>query len=197
MDTMARGGPVVAVLAVLSVVILAIFFRKVLQFTRLGVWGRRGSNSTPVRFVVDAGRSVLQQQPKREDLCREDMERAARQQIDRLESGLGVMAAIAVLSPLLGLLGTVMGMIEAFQRLEGAGSRVDPAILSGGIWEALLTTAAGLIVAIPATALHAWLKAVVKRSIRNMEDAATEFLTQRKPSREDDNLSVFAAQAAE
>lgn len=197
METLSRGGVVVAVLVFLSVIVLAVFLRKLMQFSRLRVWGRNAEKALPVTAVLQRGREVLRLAPDREDLCREDMESAARQQIDRLESGLGVMAAIAVLSPLLGLLGTVMGMIEAFQRLEGAGSRVDPAILSGGIWEALLTTAAGLIVAIPATALHAWLKSVVKRTTRMMEDSATAFLTRRHPTADNDDRKFYAAQAAE
>jgi biopolymer transport protein ExbB len=55
---------------------------------------------------------------------------------------------------LLGLFGTVLGMVEAFRQLELAGSQVDPAVLSGGIWQALLTTAVGLAVAIPAVLAH-------------------------------------------
>ena len=87
---------------------------------------------------------------------REEVERVARVKLDGLESGLPFLSLIATISPLLGLLGTVLGMIEAFQQLETAGDRVDPAILSGGIWEALLTTAAGLSVAIPAAAFFTW-----------------------------------------
>ena len=76
-------------------------------------------------------------------------------QIRNLENYLGGLEVIASISPLLGLFGTVLGMIKAFLNLEKAGSQVDPALLAGGIWEALLTTAFGLAVAIPAlTAYH-------------------------------------------
>jgi biopolymer transport protein ExbB len=61
---------------------------------------------------------------------------------------------VANVSPLLGLLGTVIGMVDAFAALEQAGSKVDPSLLAGGIWTALLTTVAGLSVAIPALAAH-------------------------------------------
>ena len=61
---------------------------------------------------------------------------------------------IAQVSPLIGLLGTVIGMIDSFNELELGGSLVDPSILAGGIWTALLTTAMGLIVAIPALISH-------------------------------------------
>jgi biopolymer transport protein ExbB len=57
---------------------------------------------------------------------------------------------IGLIAPLLGLLGTILGMINAFQALQSAGAQADPAVLAGGIWEALLTTAIGLIIAIPA-----------------------------------------------
>ncbi|WP_255312356.1 MotA/TolQ/ExbB proton channel family protein [Kiloniella majae] len=85
-----------------------------------------------------------------------------------LESGLSVIGLIAALSPLLGLLGTVIGMISAFQALESAGNNVDPSLLSGGIWEALLTTALGLVVAMPAMVLHALLKSAAHQQLENV-----------------------------
>ena len=108
---------------------------------------------------------------------REEVERVARSKLDGLERGLPLLSLIATVSPLLGLLGTVLGMIEAFQQLENAGDRVDPAILSGGIWEALLTTAAGLSVAIPAAAFFTWLQRSVDVAGQYMEDAATRIFT--------------------
>lgn len=80
-------------------------------------------------------------------------------------------------SPLLGLLGTVLGMIEAFRQLASSGSQVDPSVLSGGIWQALLTTAAGLSVAIPVVLLHSWLERRVERCAHRMEDAVTRIFT--------------------
>ena len=113
-----------------------------------------------------------------EEQAKEEVTRVAGLELDNLRSGLRLLALIATLSPLLGLLGTVLGMIDAFRALEAAGNRVDPAILSGGIWVALLTTAAGLIVAIPAAAAHNWLEGMVYRVRRGMEDAATRVFTQ-------------------
>jgi biopolymer transport protein ExbB len=63
---------------------------------------------------------------------------------------------VAQVAPLLGLFGTVLGMIEAFQGLQQAGAAVDPSALAGGIWVALLTTAVGLVVAMPASLLLTW-----------------------------------------
>ncbi|MCE8471205.1 MotA/TolQ/ExbB proton channel family protein, partial [Rhodovulum sulfidophilum] len=80
---------------------------------------------------------------------------------------------IAVIAPLLGLLGTVLGMIDAFQALQSAGAAADPADLAGGIWEALLTTAAGMAVAIPAAVALSWFESVADSARADMEDLAT------------------------
>ena len=74
----------------------------------------------------------------------------------RLERGFRFLDTVAQVAPLLGLFGTVLGMIEAFQALQSAGSQVDPSLLAGGIWVALLTTAAGLAVAMPASVVLSW-----------------------------------------
>jgi biopolymer transport protein ExbB len=74
---------------------------------------------------------------------------AAGELIRKMEASLKGLATVAAVAPLLGLLGTVIGMIRAFMVIESQGSNVSPALLAGGIWEALLTTAAGLTVAIP------------------------------------------------
>ena len=89
-------------------------------------------------------------------------------ELRNLEFLLKPLEVISNIAPLLGLLGTVIGMINAFSKLENAGSRVDPAILAGGIWEALLTTAFGLIVAIPALAAFYWLDGRVDKTREEM-----------------------------
>ena len=80
-----------------------------------------------------------------------------------------VLEVIGGLAPLLGLFGTVLGMIEAFQQLEAAGSQVDPAILSGGIWLALLTTAAGLAVAMPAVIIYVFFDRYLEQLAHDLE----------------------------
>ncbi|MDO6806083.1 MotA/TolQ/ExbB proton channel family protein, partial [Wenyingzhuangia sp. 1_MG-2023] len=89
-----------------------------------------------------------------EAALREETLRLARIEVGKLTQGLRPLEVIANIAPLLGLFGTVLGMIEAFQAMEAAGSKVDPAVLSGGIWQALLTTAGGLAVAIPVSMIH-------------------------------------------
>jgi biopolymer transport protein ExbB len=70
-------------------------------------------------------------------------------------------SVIAQMAPLLGLFGTVLGMIDAFQALQEAGDQVDPTVLAGGIWVALMTTAVGLAVAMPTSLILTWLESRV------------------------------------
>ena len=88
------------------------------------------------------------------------------------------LEVIASLAPLLGLFGTVLGMITAFQQLESAGNQVNPAILSGGIWVALLTTAVGLAVAMPVVVILNWLERRVDRLAHNMDNYVIQLFTQ-------------------
>ena len=92
-------------------------------------------------------------------------------------SNLNSLQVIATIAPLLGLLGTVFGMIEAFQQMEMAGKNVDPSVLSGGIWEALLTTAVGLSVAIPIVVFESYFRNIVETFKNNIESAVTKVLT--------------------
>lgn len=116
-------------------------------------------------------------------LIREEVERSAINQLNQLRSFLRPLEIIASLSPLLGLLGTVLGMITAFQQMEGAGSQVDPSVLSGGIWQALLTTAVGLAVAILVVTMHSWLERKIERIANNINDAVTQVFTSQEAER--------------
>ncbi|MBK1702906.1 MotA/TolQ/ExbB proton channel family protein, partial [Thiococcus pfennigii] len=113
---------------------------------------------------------------------REEVLREAAAQQKRLASHARGLDVIATLAPLLGLLGTVLGMIDAFRELEAAGGRADPALLAGGIWEALLTTAAGLAIAIPAAAAVHWIESVVEGIRHDAEDAVTRLFTGALPA---------------
>ena len=112
--------------------------------------------------------------------AREETTRVARLELLRAREGLRPLELIASIAPLLGLLGTVLGMIEAFQALQESGNRADPAALAGGIWEALLTTAAGMAVAIPAGVALSWFEAVADRVQADLEDGATRIFTRVK-----------------
>jgi biopolymer transport protein ExbB len=82
----------------------------------------------------------------------------------------------ATAAPLLGLLGTVLGMIEAFRQMQAAGSRVDPSQLAGGIWEALLTTAAGMVVALVAIVCLSILESLAERQTARAERSVNDIL---------------------
>ncbi|MEL6992709.1 MAG: MotA/TolQ/ExbB proton channel family protein [Pseudomonadota bacterium] len=110
----------------------------------------------------------------------------------RLERGLRILDNVAQLAPLLGLFGTVLGMIEAFQALQDAGSQVDPSILAGGIWVALMTTAAGLAVAMPTSILHSWLESRMDAE-RGVADQAIQTILRPRTARGAVNLQAAHA----
>jgi biopolymer transport protein ExbB len=111
------------------------------------------------------------------EIAREEVTRVAANQLGATRTYMKMIEVIAATSPLLGLLGTVLGMIEAFKVLEAAGTAVNPAILSGGIWEALLTTAMGLSVAIPVLFVLTWFEQRIAHFQLAMEDAMTRVFT--------------------
>ena len=107
---------------------------------------------------------------------REALEEAGLAEVPRLEEKLNLLATIAQLSPLLGLLGTVLGFIKTFQLMQGKGLNVHVGDLSNGIWQALICAAAGLAVAIPAHAGYNYLVSRVNSIVLDMERAATEIV---------------------
>lgn len=200
-DFLQVGGPVVWILMVFSVVALTIVLLKLWQFSSLRAESLKTSNlaldqwrseengekaletldeKRPIDALVGYTIRALLATNTQADLIREEVERRAMNQLNQLRSYLRPLEIIATLSPLLGLLGTVLGMITAFQQMEGAGNQVDPSVLSGGIWQALLTTAVGLAVAIPVVTLHSWLERKVERIAHNMNDAVTRVFTSKQ-----------------
>jgi len=127
----------------------------------------------PVPRVIKAG--LLKSDRSREEI-KEAIEDAANHEIPVLEKYLGIIATIATLSPLLGLLGTVTGLIKAFMVIEARGGLVNPGELAGGIWEALVTTVAGLVVAIPAYLAYNYFVSRVNNIILQMEKSATRLI---------------------
>ena len=118
------------------------------------------------------------------EAAREECARVARACLRDAREGLRALDLIVTIAPLIGLLGTVLGMIDAFQALQDTGARADPAALAGGIWEALLTTAAGMAVAIPASMALSWLDSVADGLAHDFEDMATRlFNTPDAPAR--------------
>ncbi|MEM9709377.1 MAG: MotA/TolQ/ExbB proton channel family protein [Pseudomonadota bacterium] len=190
------GGPVVAILLVVSVISLATILLKFWQFARTGV-GRRKKLEDALRLWDDGNdkaaiRSTEASRSHIRSLMLEAMEGArkgkagqgllerlsarAEAQMSGLESGFRLLDSIAQTAPLLGLFGTVLGMIDAFQSLEAAGSSVDPSRLAGGIWVALLTTAVGLGVAMPTALALTWLDGRLSRDRIFADKALTMLL---------------------
>ena len=186
------GGPIVVILGVLSLYSIALVILKLIQFwgllsgrrereAALDAWKR--GDRVEAKKLVDGARGPISQVfaaamdglAERWDAAtlREEIERRANDQIETLGRHLRTLEVLAVVSPLMGLLGTVLGMIESFQQLELAGGSANAAILAAGIWQALLTTAMGLIVAIPAAVAANLLGARLDRASHAIEDAVT------------------------
>lgn len=195
-EFMQVGGPVVWVLTAFSVIALTLILLKIFQF-----WIERPETSDHVDLALqqlasgrpdqalaqlDAKRPVDhvlstaikgQQKGVQIAVLKEELTRIATKRLDGLTAYLRPLEVIATISPLLGLLGTVLGMIEAFQQMQAAGSHVDPSVLSGGIWKALLTTAVGLTVAIPVMLVFNWMERKVERVGALMNDVVTRVFT--------------------
>lgn len=182
-EIIALGGPVVGLLLFMSVAALAVIIWKFAAFFRarvgqhkrlrqaLDAWDR--GDRVAAMSAARASRSHLA--PVMEDALahlndsadaarfQERVETAAVLRLGHLERGFRLLDSIAQIAPLLGLFGTVLGMIGAFQALQDAGANVDPSVLAGGIWVALLTTAVGLGVAMPVSIALTWFESRVER----------------------------------
>lgn len=168
------GGPVVAILLCVSVIALAVILYKLWQFRRARVGSHRSlhrsialwdaGERTQAREIALQSKSYLTPviltgfSARNTDTAALSARLNAEAEAEflDLESGFRFLDNVAQLAPLLGLFGTVLGMISAFQALQQAGNQVDPSILAGGIWVALLTTAVGLAVAMPASVILSW-----------------------------------------
>lgn len=185
------GGPSIWAIAGLSVITVALILWKTWRFFLSGAWSRAMSRRAIELWEAGDSKAALALVETRRGLrsrmtaaamrarltlpdgaAREETTRVAKRLLAGQGGGLRALELIATIAPLLGLLGTVLGMIAAFQALQAAGSRADPALLAGGIWEALLTTAAGMAVAIPASAALTWFEAVIDNVRTDMEDLA-------------------------
>ena len=198
------GGPALLVLLALSVGALTITIVKFWEFFELRIWRRdfvaRAAEAWQRRqadqalAILQAQRGPLAQVMQHavaqlrggldDAAAREQAAQYAQEKLDDERGLLRPLEVIAMLAPLVGLLGTVLGMIRVFQRLQQAGGDVNPVALSGGLWEALLTTAAGLAVAIVALAAFHLLDRTVERLQLDMEGALTRiFARQQQPLR--------------
>ncbi len=138
----------------------------------------------PISKVIEKGIRLRGQ--SREEI-KDAIESAGRSEIYQLEKGFGALATISGVAPLTGFLGTVTGMIQAFMRIQELGGNVNATVLAGGIWEALITTAAGLLVGILTLLGYNYLLTKVQRLVFDMEISSTnllELLTTSNPKEE-------------
>lgn len=194
-----RGGPLMWVILAASAVGAAVFLER--------LWAFRGSRVLP-RATLDALARHLEagDVARAGQLCREQpsalariaeaglrhrqagraamkeaMEERGQVEVGRLSPGLGIIATVAAIAPLLGLLGTVTGMIQVFRDVAGV-EHPDVALLAGGIWQALITTGAGLSIAIPFFIGARYLEGRVDRYAGELEEASLTLLDRAAPA---------------
>jgi biopolymer transport protein ExbB len=191
------GGPVMWPIIICSVVAVAVTLERLLYFRSISVDTQQflggileqvkrhqikealqlcDKASHPLAHILKAG--ILKYDRPRSQI-KEAMEDSSLYEIPRLEKNLPVLATVAHIAPLLGLLGTATGMVRCFQAISAKTATFNTiamADLSGGIWEALLTTVAGLVVAIPAYVAYNYLASLVNNAILEMEKAAAELI---------------------
>lgn len=190
------GGPVVAVQLSISVIGFAIVLYKTVQFTgvrtgalaaldkAIDTWtaGDRKKASEQFKrsslgFAKDVEYALATMTPENVETVREELYRRARNYLQPLHDHLPVIEIIYYIAPLLGLLGTVTGIIASFQALESSGAANDAAKLAGGIWEALVATGCGLSMAIPFAVLHSLLETRLNRIVAGVEDVISRVFT--------------------
>jgi biopolymer transport protein ExbB len=129
-------------------------------------------DSSPLGRILATG---LKSRSVGREVMKEAIAESGRQVAHKLERFLNTLGTIATITPLLGLLGTVVGMIKVFAAIVSHGVG-DPAVLAGGISEALITTAAGLAVAIPCVIFHRYFEGLVDAYVLNMEEESLKLI---------------------
>ncbi|MBU3933436.1 MAG: MotA/TolQ/ExbB proton channel family protein [Candidatus Omnitrophica bacterium] len=196
-DLIQKGGPLMYLIVLCSIVALAVVIERLYHLHRAKIDSDKFMESIsntvkrnrimdavdlcektpgPIAHIIKAG--ILKHDRSRHEV-KEAIEDAGIYEVPRLEKNLGTLATIAHISPLLGLLGTVTGMVRAFQVIQEKATSlypVSPGDLAGGIWEALITTCAGLIVAIPTFVAYNYLVSRVKGVVLEMERTATDLI---------------------
>jgi biopolymer transport protein ExbB len=191
------GGPVLVVLVLVSIVATATTIFKVLQFLRLGVGRHRGADRALAQWqagerseayrtasadrsqlsaVIAAAMLTLGHDPSDLAGARQAATQVALDCLHNISRQVRVVESVVQAAPMLGLLGTVLGMIEAFGKVSQGGGAADPTALANGIWIALTTTALGLAIAIPFYFISVWLDGSIENE-RSAMDAAISRLT--------------------
>ena len=194
MDFLAKGGVLVGPILFCSVIALAIFLERIIRLSRIRIRGS-GLVDNIARHIKDGedhmayelaessdspmGRVLAQAMEVKgqdQDIIETVIVNATEEEVRGLSRYLQALATIGNIAPLLGLLGTVIGMIKAFMVIQEMGGKVNAAVLAGGIWEAMLTTALGLAVALPTIVAHSYLLARVDKYEAQLQDGAVTFV---------------------
>ena len=196
-DVIQKGGPMMYLIALLSILAVAVIIERMYHLNRSRIDANKFMDEItnvlkrnkiieaiemcnrvpgPIAHIIKAG--ILKHDRSRPEI-REAVEEAAQLEIPRMERHLPILATIAHIAPLLGLLGTVTGMIKSFQVIQQKAlsmAPVNPGDLAGGIWESLLATVAGLAVAIPTYVAYNYLVSQVDNLVYDMERSATDLV---------------------
>jgi biopolymer transport protein ExbB len=191
---MLKGGMLMYVLLVISVAAIAIVVEKYRQLARVRKANRKIQSALGQQDKAENIRAVLRIygdscplgmmlgklfNSKSEDLTliKESMESTANLELHKLEKGMGWLSTFAAIAPLIGFLGTVIGMVRVFMNIQGQSQNgVDINILAGGIWEALLTTIGGLVVGIVTIIFYNDLVLAMENIAKDMQDHAIEYI---------------------
>ncbi len=189
-----KGGPLMYLLIVLSVFLIGLVIAKYRQILKVNSLHRlmagaivqveglesrnaaavKGSESCPLGAVLLKAKSL-----SGEDigLIKDSVEATANLEVHRLEKGLGWISTISAVAPLVGFLGTVTGMVKVFINIASHSQQgIDISLLAGGIWEALLTTVAGLIIGIPAIIFYNDLVTHVDNNAKFLQEQINDYL---------------------
>ena len=191
---LAAGGLMIWVIVATSAVALAVFFERLLQFHRDQIDSTqflngvrnvlKRDNIVEALAICDATpgpvprlvKTAILNRERGREAVREALEDAGSWEVPRLEEKLNLLATIAQIAPLLGLLGTVLGFMTVFQAVQDAGLNAHVGLLAKGIWQALICTAAGLAVSIPSYAGYNYLVGRVNSIVLDMEQISSEIL---------------------
>lgn len=145
---------------------------------RAGAWISEGDTDEAIKEIQDYDTPVSRVIVKGLVSGKEQaMEARAQEELKELENGMGVLASMGAIAPMLGFFGTVLGMIKAFMQIEILGGGVNPSRLAGGIWEALVTTAAGLAVGIIFLVIYNSLSDRLNTIVKDMKRVTAEIST--------------------
>lgn len=189
-----RGGSLMFVLLLISIMAVGIIIEKYRQLIRVKKANQALRSSLQQQNSLDEYRSTLDSQGKDSplgamlgklfhsttrdlDLINQSMESTANLQLHELERGLGWLSTFAAIAPLIGFLGTVLGMVRVFMKIQThSQTTVDISMLAGGIWEALLTTIGGLVVGIAVIIFYNDLVQYLENIVKDMQDSAVEYI---------------------